>query len=364
MKTMKKYLLMLAALITAILSSCSNDDLSVDTTEEGKVFTTTIKVDPSTVIKNFSYQLDAGEIEGIEENEQLRLRIYIFGADGTLCDKDMSTVRNYLTSSTFQFNLPYGNYTAIAITDITSTESGSVPEYWEVSEYTSINTMKVSYTQAENSTYGPQEILGISSSSFSVNADNTLSISIEPAGAVIFALIENIHAFEELGVDYIWIFTNRNNGFYDSFYSPSGFNAYPDLDNAATLYDMITTSTNKPGHYVNKFMMPQQNFQINLGMYNISTIECLAASTKDDLTIEKGKEYFYHVVLDSQGDGQHYSVDFSDVTGKTYTSRSGSAEMEVVSNAMAMYEPSFAKKAEKMFDLSAPKSYLVKELIK
>ena len=63
---MKKYIGFFAALLAVTMASCTNDDITFQ--EE-----TVIEVNPSTVLKNFTFQYSAGALDGVESYQEQKL---------------------------------------------------------------------------------------------------------------------------------------------------------------------------------------------------------------------------------------------------------------------------------------------------
>jgi hypothetical protein len=304
---MKKIIFMLTAVIAVMLTSCSNDDIPVSSA-------TVITVNPSSVIKNFTYQLSTGDLDGVDSDEQLRIRLYVYNSNGVLSYSEEKDLRNYLTSAKFELALkPDENYTAVVLTDITTDTSGNVPEYWGVENEQSISTLQVTYLASDYIVYGHQEVLGIGA--VSLQGGENVTVAPEAAGALICSYAANIHAYSNIAK--ILLFGSRGNNYY-SFDESGYFNASPDIEAFETLMNLDVNNTSSYGIYTYKFTMPQTNFDLYVGFYD-SESNLLSNSAKSGLTIQKGHEYYAYVLLDpnDNGDGK-YSYSFSDVTGKVY----------------------------------------------
>lgn len=305
---------MFAVLFTVFLSSCSNDDIPV-------LNPTIIRVNPATVMSKFTYQINAGDLDGVDSDEQLRIRLYIYDNSGNLYRKQEQNVRNYLTTASFEINLDEGNYTAIAITDVTSSKAGSMPEYWEVTGEESLSSIRVAYLGSD-SNFGDQEILGISSKTIYSGANTT--IDVEAAGALVCTWSQNIHAYSN--VQYIGVWGNRGNGYYD-------FSTYGELVNnpdLEALPDFANVDVDKfnYGVYSYKFMMPQTSYTLTLCFADANG-DLIHMAERTGITIQKGHEYLYEIVLDPNDDASgDYYTSFTDVTGKYYSRSNGDSEVD------------------------------------
>lgn len=287
---MKKYLSILTALIAVLFTSCSNDDIPVQSA-------TQIRVNPATVMSNFKYQLRPGDLDGVSDGSEVRIRLYIFDESGSLVEKHSQTVQNYLTTATFETYIPADKYySALAITDVV--RKSSTFEYWEVSDENELSTMKVTY-KSSGSTYGTQEILGLKYQAL-YPGDN--HIDVEAAGSLICTICSNIHAFSNLGG--ILIFANRGNAYYE-FNSWGEAVANPDLEQNASfifLTDIPSMPSTQEISYSYKFMMPQKNLRVTYGFIDTDG-EILGATATDGINIEACKEYICYIELDPNNDG-------------------------------------------------------------
>lgn len=319
---MKKYFAILTVLFTVILSSCSNDDITV-------LQNTVIRVNPSTVTNGFTYQLNAGDLDGTSSHYDLRIRIYIYDKNGSLVEKDEQTVANYLTTASFEVKLnPDEHYNVVALTDCYTDASSYVNEYWEVQNPESLSTFTIYYTQNDNLVYGTQEILGIANESIA-GGDNK-EIYVKPAGAIILTEVWDIHAYENL-MSYIWVTGNRGNGSIDftSTTSRPEINYNPNID--VEPYMVACNISSNPSlfvYYTYKFMMPQPNYILSLAFGDEDRVPFYTDDTKA-FTIEAGHEYNYFAWLDPEEDGSGNYISFlEDVTGEKYESAKKDRKIE------------------------------------
>lgn len=335
---MKKYIAFFTVL-TVILSSCSNDDILMQET-------TIIRVNPSTVMSNFTYQLNPGDLDGVDSEQELRIRLFIYDENGKLINEQTQNLRNYLTTATFEVDLPSGvTHTAIAVTDVTSKKTGSVSEYWGIEESSDLASMRINYLGHEGN-YGDQEILGVKSET--IHSGQNTTINVEAAGALVCTWVRNIHAYSD--IRYIWVWGNRGNGFYD--FSNSGIlNSNPDLDVQPDFTDIDVNDIYYNGLYSYKFIMPQTNYKLTL-VFADDSGDILGASEATGLNLKQGAEYLYLVYLDPDDDGSgHYISGFEDVTGRTYGSSRTTAEESHISSDCTLCNSSRIQKSWKIIEL-------------
>ena len=186
---MKKYISMMVVCL-AILSSCTNEDISV-----GNLVT--VKVNPSGVIAPFEYEMNPGDLENISESHKLRTRIFVYDKDGLLKASETQYLAGYSNIMTSSLELPKGTYTAIAITDVVEMSSSDVTfEYWNVSGEDVISQLMV--TDAGYIGY-KNKILGVGKQTISVGDKNgEFMVKCSAAGAVCLVYYCNIHTFSDV----------------------------------------------------------------------------------------------------------------------------------------------------------------------
>lgn len=339
---MKKYLVLLTTLFTVILSSCTNEDVLIRKT-------TIIRVNPSSVMSNFTYQLNSGDLDGVDSEDEIRIRLFIYDDKGSLVSESNQKVRNYLTTATFEIDLPQNeSYTAIATTDVITSKSGAVPQYWEIVEAAELSTLRINYLGNERN-YGDQEILGVKSET--IYGGEKTTIDVEAAGALVCTSFENVHAYSD--IQYIYVWGNRGNGFYD-FSTQSELISNPNLE-VKPDFKFMDVDDNHSGYgYSYKFIMPQVNYIFTLAFYD-SDGKLITGNEEEGVTLKQGCEYSYHVILDPKYP-KGYSTSFKDVTGKKYPDNSRSSR--------AIIQTSYEKTISTSTFKEPQKSWRIKDLIK
>ena len=339
---MKNIIFSLVLICCITLLSCNNDNLQI-------LNSTTIQVNPSTIMAPFSYQVNPGDLDGVDETSKLRIRLLVYDEDGLLFLTDSKTINNYLSTVTFVIELSEEEeFTAIVISDVIDSDPNHVSEYWSISDEGAINTLKVVY-QGSDSNYGDQEILGISSTN--VKSGSNVKLDMEAAGSLICTYVKNIHAYSN--IDYIYSIGNRGNGNYN-FYKTGEANSNPDLTANPYLIEIDIPTNNYANIYAYKFIMPQDNYEIETGLYKGNT--AIDITWKSDLTLKKGHEYKYLLELDPDGTGSSpYSETFSDVTINSTSLSTMSIEENDIINAN--------KISNKNYSSTTQRQYMVKDLL-
>ncbi len=197
---MKKYISLLAIAIVAVLSSCSNDDITIS-----KVVT--VKVDPSGVITPFPEEWP-GELESFDTSCKLRVRLLIYDKDGLLTYSDSTYLENYKKEMSISQSLPLGTYTIIATTDIVEMSGNTVKgEFWNLYGKDNINNASIQYTD-NYIALGKYRILGVASQKVEITSDSqSLTLYPYPAGALIRVYYFNVLRYKN--VKYYSLWANR-----------------------------------------------------------------------------------------------------------------------------------------------------------
>lgn len=211
---MKKYIFMVFALITG-LTSCTNDDITIG---QG----TNFKINPAGVIAPFTYEINDGELESFSNDHKLRIRLLIYNSKGILVEEETQYFANYTSLMNSTKNLPNGDYTAVAISDVVEYDGINVgTEYWILSEHTNLSETTITDAGLIGLHY---KILGCTSSKFTIRGESSEDIvmNITPAGALICAAFMHMDAYT--GIELYGLEMNRssdhitfdNNGNYES----------------------------------------------------------------------------------------------------------------------------------------------------
>lgn len=185
---MKKILFLL--LIAAIgFTSCTNDEIEIS-------YNTTFKVNPSTVVKPFTFEFNAGELEGFSSNYKLRLRLLIYNSEGILVQEATDYFGNYATLMNATLPLGTGEYTAIAISDIVKMSGNDISlQFWTIHDYKNLSTTRLN----DEGYIGQNTILGISKKNFTVTGQNdNIKIDVKPAGALVYVNYKGVYHYSDV----------------------------------------------------------------------------------------------------------------------------------------------------------------------
>ncbi len=181
---MKKVLIALVALV-GMISSCTNDDITIS-----KV--TTFKVNPVTVVDRL-YEIKAGDLTALSSGSKLIVTLYIYDDKGGLVNKISNEYSAYTHMMTADIDLAPGNYTAVATSHVSSNV-----DYWSFTGLDQLSTFKIT----DNGYIGGKsKILGLSIVKFSVgNSSETFNINIENAGAVAVVLFNKWNKYNNVKI--------------------------------------------------------------------------------------------------------------------------------------------------------------------
>lgn len=272
---MKKVLFALVALV-GIISSCTNDDITISRA-------ITFKVNPATVVENL-YERNAGDLTSLSSGAKLQVTLYIYDEKGILVNKVNNEYSAYTHMMTADIDLSSGSYTAVATSYVTSSV-----DFWTFSGQDQLSTFKIT----DNGYIGGKsKILGLTIRNFVIGNDSeTININIENAGAVglvhfyqwnKYNNVLNYRLMGKQACDYI---SFDNNGFKD--YSLKSESSY-----RYNLYKQ-TYDSNYSGANGYFFTFPIKN--ASLAFYAETTDNELVqmATFNDDVNIGETYEFLY-----------------------------------------------------------------------
>lgn len=289
---MKKYIyITVLSIVSMFFSSCENDSITIS-------HGVPIKVDPSSVIAPFTYEVEKGELSTFDSNSKLRIRLLAYDGDGKLVAKDSVFLSSYAGIMNSSLILPEGSYTLVAITDmlIYDSDSGKTIEFWKLSGENDINNAKVTDVGYLGLKY---KILGAGSTNITVTGEtlNTINISPTPVGALLIAAYDYIHDYKN--ITEFCLLTNRSSD-YMTFDSHGKVITIPSSND--NKYDWYVSSfdprtiTDKSYHYDWNYVFPTEN--VSFKFFKVATGSEDYVSLTKDITISKleaGGEYMFHV---------------------------------------------------------------------
>lgn len=276
-----------------ILTSCTNDDITISNT-------ITFKVNPQTVVDNL-YEYKIGDLTSLNDNSKLNVTLYVYDANGVLVSKVSNQYSAYTHMMTVDIDLPAGSYTAVATTDVTSNIN-----YWTFEGTDNLTTFKISDTGKVG---GKNKILGLSVKKLNIeNESKTISIDVENAGAVAFVRFQDWNKYNDVktysllgkqACDYITFDTNGNND-----YSLRSSNSF---DYIKAKYDYDSQYTGAVTYF---FTFPIKNgsFQFYAVTTNGTSVK-IGPEWLDE--IKRGSSYYFLYKFVAGGDDEAYWYDMT-----------------------------------------------------
>ena len=279
---MKKVLFALIALV-GIISSCTNDDITISRA-------ITFKVNPVTVVENL-YERNAGDLTSLSSGTKLQVTLYIYDENGILVKKVNNEYSAYTHMMTTDIDLPSGSYTAVATSHVIGVRdaNGKDVNFWTFSGLDQLSTFKI---QDEGKIGGKFKILGLTILNFSIgNNSETININIENAGAVglvrfyqwnKYNNVLNYRLMGKQACDYISFDNNGSKDYSIKSESSYRYNLYKQT------YDSNYSGAN--GYF---FTFPIKN--ASLAFYAETTDNDLVqmATFNDDVNIGETYEFLY-----------------------------------------------------------------------
>ncbi len=245
---MKKYVFSAIVLFSMLLTSCSNDDITIGAPS-------TISVNASEVISSF-VQYKAGELEAMEAGQKLRLRALVYNSKGELVFQATDFFTNYnvqLKTSSF---LSPGEYTVIGISDVVEMSGTTVTtEWWKLSGENKLSEMVI--TDQQMIGYNAR-ILGVGKGKLTVQGSqsNSTVINLKPVGTLVYVFIENTSSFSNISAYTLW--SNKSSAAI-SFNSNGDYSIIEDYDSD---YNYIIASLKPVDGYLYNYILPMNNVKL------------------------------------------------------------------------------------------------------
>ncbi len=284
---MKKYILMLFAVVAAF-TSCTNDDIAIN-------YATNFKINPATVIKPFTFENEKGELEGIPSSYNLRIRLLIYTAEGQLVKEEKELFTSYASTMGVSTHLPVGDYIAIAISDIIKKDESVT--YWELSNYDMLSTATITKTDYIGD-YG-REILGVSEATFSVFNGNEqdVKIDIQPAGSLFMVSYWGVKKFSDVEFYELAVSKYIVDCKFDKYGNFSTTWENCDFKKRVNVHELEGNSGNNYYHYA--YILPTNNLKIKYRAWLKDEKKYVDISSEMNVSPKAGEEYWVVMDLDN-----------------------------------------------------------------
>lgn len=304
---MKKYISLMIIAIVAILSSCSNDDITITTSY-------TFNVNASGVVKPF-FEAQSGELEKYEDaNEKVRIRLLIYNANGELVAQESNYYSNYNTQLKASKLLAAGNYTVIGISDVVYMSGNSVEtEFWKLSGESKLSELKI----IDGGMIGLEaKILGLAKYSLTIgdNQSSSLNVDLQPAGALLYSFVWKPEGWVvgEASVNKWELFANKiQEGL--SFDASGNYSVLEKYDPEHTYILAKLDAINNYSYgdlylnYTFTYVLPMNNLAVK---FRARTTENTTGTvgTGTTLNLKAGDEYACHLDMYDEGMKDYYKI--------------------------------------------------------
>lgn len=191
---MKKILYLFSALVL-LLSSCSNEDIPVQTG-------VTLNVNPYTVISGFQ-EYSPGELTEIPKKYELRVHMFVYDTNGDLVLQDVQYSPDYSHVLNFKLDINNGNYRVLVLSDVWKPEEEF--EYWEFKDVQKLTTLNIESTGFVATQEG---IIGYNCIDVTIDGSKThYDVDMMPAGSLIFVNVQYMKSLSN--IDRYQLNTNR-----------------------------------------------------------------------------------------------------------------------------------------------------------
>jgi hypothetical protein len=249
MKTPAITLCTLAAL--AICASCDGNKKDVS-----MQYQLTVSVDARNVVKNLK-SVDNTDYfpDGTvpDKDYHPRISLFIYKEDGTLAAKEVQIVDDFYQKVEVKTGLDKGTYTLVASADIVENSGDNVTfEFWGFKNTGGLQNFRITDLGYVGYQY---KALGVSKKTVDIAKSETLSITVEPAGALVTLYFYNLSLSKMAYVVYGW---DKDADYY------SVDDEAPNITNIdiSNVYEVNSEYT---GMYGSHYFLPVQNMELIWG---------------------------------------------------------------------------------------------------
>lgn len=296
---MKKYILLVVSAVALAFTSCS-DRVEIDIK-----YQIDLVINPSTVLAPFhgfrigeqNYGLDMyNESDG---KASLRISTYLYNNSGNLVEEYEYLVNDYNSKVNIPISIrEHEEYTIVSISSsiLGTLESPSEESYTilgsEKLSTLSILQESINGVYSGKSYYSNWSILGASIKTITSNNKGKVDIDLKPITAMVEISYNNVHAWDEYGVD-TYAIQYKNNS--TAISAGDQFSYSTTLSNGQISYSYLDVTEN-PGNNIAEIIniLPCENMEYNgllfIGSERIDFIEANAAGA-GSVNIKSGMEY-------------------------------------------------------------------------
>ena len=316
---------MVCVILFAFTSCTSSEEIEINDIQSK--YQAVFKINPSTVVEPFTWQIHEGELSTIPSGNKLRVRALIYDGNGVLVHEHSEQFSNYNVLMDFSAELEKGEYTLIAISDVINPNpgEGQTPEFWILGDCQHLNETKIT---SANMIGEQREILGVVNKKISISSvNNEYIIDIKPAGAVIYTLYNDILYFDDIKRYQLNINQVAQEFIFDSNGNPT-VSVVENNNNEFKWRLNIAYPDYDPQYvYIINYVLPQNNLRLRFAGYTHTGL----GDDKEGSGHWLGKEL--HVPSINAGDQFYFKIDvahydtgveYGKVNGLTYPNTNSS----------------------------------------
>lgn len=250
---MKKTIISAFALLAMIMSSCNNEDITIEAPS-------TIITNAAGVIAPFTWQYDPGELETFGSNYKLRVRSLVYNERGELVKKATEFFSNYNVQLKTSEFLSAGTYTIIGVSDVVKASGNSVSfEFWELSGEEKLSDLKLK----DKGYIGLfAKILGVGKNTLTIreSQSNSVDVDLKPAGSLVYTFFYNRDALSRLKVTNYQLLANKIGEAVSL--DGSGNTKVIENNDGSTEFIIADTDAEAGGEYSYNFLLPMSNLKL------------------------------------------------------------------------------------------------------
>lgn len=299
---MKKYIISAMALLAMLVTSCSNEDITIEAPS-------TISVNAAGVISHFQ-EYKAGELEVMDSGRKLRLRALVYNSNGELVAQHTDYFTNYnVQLKTSEFLSP-GTYTVIGISDVVKMQGNTVgTEWWTLSGERKLSDMVI---KDQGMIGYDARILGIGKANLVVQGSrsNSTVVDLKPAGALVYVFLENTSSLSDRNITGYTLWSNKSSEAV-SFNSNGDYNIVEDNDPD---YIHTIVSLEPSDGYLFNYILPMNNVQLWFTATEDGADKTFPTDEGTTISILAGDEYECDLILNktiSKIETRYYKIDLS-----------------------------------------------------
>jgi len=275
--------------------------------EVGLTYKVNVEVDPNEMIGGFSpYQED--DFNAFK-NDSVRISLFVYNKNSELVEKTVRYCNGYSEIAKFSLNLPVGQYSFVATSDIVLSSDSEAWTYYDVENINGFY-LKQNYN-------GVEGLLGLKILDVNVDKPQDIKMMLAAATSLVRWEIVNIHSDESFGdsliVENYFVSIDKEGAYNDSVSIENGNFTFSASQKCSYYHlaclnpsDIIDSIMSDYGYFS---ILPINNTSISI-MANVRNVENDTVTLVKhpnfesiDVTLEMGKQYIMNI------DFENYSIE-------------------------------------------------------